>query len=112
MLLYSFVLVTALLNVAINHKPMFSYGVSSAALFSYSAVWFMLAIVWLALAFRHQELIKPAFGLIYFVIAKVFLFDVAELNDFWRIISLFALAGALLAVSHFYSKYFRQIKAK
>jgi len=107
LLFCSFVLVTALLNVAVFGHPQFGAFSSGGALFAYSAVWFILGVVWMVFAFYSAELVKPAFAVIYFVIAKVFLYDVAALNDFWRIVSLFALAAALLTVSHFYAKNFR-----
>ena len=109
-LICSVILLTALVNVGLFHTPWFGdlASLGGGAVFIYSVVWFVLGVIWMILAFYYKELIKPAFGMIYFVIAKVFLYDVANLNDFWRIVALFALAGSLLAVSHFYTKNFKQ----
>ncbi len=110
LIVYSFALVTALLNVsAFGHAEFGNFHrLSGGDVFAYSCGWFLLGVVWMIFAFYNKILIKPAFGMIYFVIAKVFLYDVAALDDFWRIVSLFALAGALLAVSHFYTKCFKE----
>lgn len=107
---YSFVLMTSWLNISSFGKVDFGYfyTLSGGMLFTYSCGWFVLGVIWMVFAFYNKILIKPAFGMIYFVIAKVFLYDVAALDDFWRIVSLFALAGALLAVSHFYTKCFKE----
>ena len=80
------------------------------AVFAYSALWLFLGIVWLGVAFYNKALEKPAFGLIYLVVAKVFLFDLSSLDGIWRIVSLFVLAGCLLGISHFHAKYFRLAK--
>lgn len=76
------------------------------SIFAFSVAWLVLGGMWLVVAFRKRVLVKPAFGLIYLVIAKVFLYDVASLAGIWRIIALFGLAGSLLAISYFYSRYF------
>lgn len=106
----SFVLITVILNIGLTGQASCKWSyLSGGALFMYSICWFVLAMGWLACAFRVKEMVKPAFGLIYFVIAKIFIYDVSNLNDFWRIISLFALAGALLVVSHVYTAKFKSI---
>lgn len=107
----SFVLVTSVLNINFYGHPSFGgQDLTSGALFLYSLVWLILGVLWLASAFYVDIMIKPAFGLIYFVVAKIFLYDVSNLNEFWRIISLFALAGVLLLVSHVYAKNFKNNK--
>lgn len=87
---------------------LFATHISDGGIFAYSAGWMVLGIMWLAAAMYNRKIAKPAFALIYFVIAKVFLYDVAELSDFWRIIALFALAGSLLGIGHFHAKFFKE----
>ena len=84
----SFVLVTSVLNINFYGHPSFGgQDLTSGALFLYSLVWLILGVLWLASAY-----------------------DVSNLNEFWRIISLFALAGVLLLVSHVYAKNFKNNK--
>ncbi len=89
-------------------ERLFVQHTSDCGIFSYSAGWMLLGICWLIAAKRAKTMVKPAFVLIYFVIAKVFLYDVAELSDFWRIIALFALAGCLLGIGHFHARFFKE----
>ena len=106
----SFTLITAILNISFYNTPSFStYNSHNNHIFAYSFSWLFLSILWLASAFYKKEMVKPAFGLLYFVIAKIFLYDVSNLSDFLRIISLFLLAGSLLLISHFYEKKFKEI---
>lgn len=74
---------------------------------AYSAEWMFLGICWLFVAWKYRNMVKPAFGLIYLVIAKVFLLDVASQSGLVRVVSLFALAGALLGISYVYAKFFK-----
>lgn len=109
--LMSFILVSAVLTLAFYRRlylPEIRFDNSSV--FAYSAVWLILGCLWLVAAFRCRALVKPAFGLIYFVIAKVFLYDVSSLDGIWRISALFGLAGSLLVISYGYSRWFQPKK--
>lgn len=75
-------------------------------IFAYSALWFILGCIWLFFAFRSKCMVKPAFGLIYLVIFKVFVYDVASLDGMIRVLSLFGLAVGLFGVSHVYTRFF------
>lgn len=110
-LLCSFYFVTLIVSLALSGgetERLFVQHTSDCGIFSYSAGWMLLGICWLIAAKRAKTMVKPAFVLIYFVIAKVFLYDVAELSDFWRIIALFALAGCLLGIGHFHARFFKE----
>lgn len=105
----SLYLVTLLVTICYSGGEtvrLFTRHTVDSGLFAYSAGWMLLGICWLVAAKFVKGMTKPAFVLIYFVIAKVFLYDVAELSDFWRIISLFALAGCLLGIGHFHARFF------
>ena len=107
--LYSFIVVTMLvMNAFYGTVCLDSADFDSRGIFAFSAVWLLLGCIWLAVAFRNRALIKPAFGMIYFVTAKVFLYDVSSLDDIWRIAALFGLAGGLLGISYFYGRYFQK----
>ncbi len=104
----SFIVVSALLTFALyNSVDLSGIRFDNSGIFAYSAVWLVLGCCWLLAAFRNTVLVKPAFGLIYFVIAKVFLYDVSSLDGIWRISALFGLAVSLLAISYFYSRFFQ-----
>lgn len=110
-LLCSFYLITLLVTLSLaggETSQLFATGTSDSGIFAYSAGWMLLGIAWLAASKFDRQIAKPAFVLIYFVIAKVFLYDVAELSDFWRIIALFALAGSLLGIGHFHARFFKE----
>lgn len=104
----SFILVSAVLTLAFYSKLYLTdIDFDNGSIFAYSAAWLVLGCIWLTVAFRCRALVKPAFGLIYFVIAKVFLYDVSSLDGIWRISALFGLAGSLLAISYCYSRWFQ-----
>lgn len=110
-LLCSFYLVTLLVTLTLSGgetSKLFARHISDSGIFAYSAGWMLLGIAWLAASKFDRKVAKPAFVLIYFVIAKVFLYDVSELSDFWRIIALFALAGSLLGIGHFHARFFKE----
>ena len=109
--LMSFILVSAVLTLAF-YRRLYLPGIrfDDGSVFAYSAVWLILGCLWLVAAFRCRALVKPAFGLIYFVIAKVFLYDVSSLDGIWRISALFGLAGSLLVISYGYSRWFQPKK--
>lgn len=104
----SFIVVSALLTFTLyNSVDLSGIRFDNSGIFAYSAAWLVLGCCWLLAAFRNTVLVKPAFGLIYFVIAKVFLYDVSSLDGIWRISALFGLAVSLLAISYFYSRFFQ-----
>lgn len=83
---------------------------TQAAIFVYSAVWLITGIAELLLSLKIKLLTKPAFVLIYIVVAKVFLYDVSFLQDLWRVACLLGLAGSLLGIGHCHAKYFKEEK--
>ncbi len=85
---------------------------TQAAIFVYSAVWLITGIAELSLSLKIKLLTKPAFVLIYIVVAKVFLYDVSFLQDLWRVACLLGLAGSLLGIGHCHAKYFKEEKKR
>ncbi|MBO4519868.1 MAG: DUF2339 domain-containing protein [Alphaproteobacteria bacterium] len=83
---------------------------TQAAIFVYSAVWLITGVSELLLSLKIKPLTKPAFVLIYIVVAKVFLYDVSFLQDLWRVACLLGLAGSLLGIGHCHAKYFKEEK--
>ena len=86
---------------------LFDNASASTELIGYSVGWFILGIIWLVMGLYHKLLIKPAFGLIYIVVAKIFIWDVASASSLIRILALFCLAGCMLGLSWLYSKLYK-----
>lgn len=85
---------------------------TQAAVFVYSAVWLATGVAELLLSLKIKPLTKPAFVLIYIVVAKVFLYDVSFLQDLWRVACLMGLAVSLLGIGHCHAKYFHTDKTE
>lgn len=106
--LSSFVLVSGILTLGFYQTLYLdSINFTDSGIFAYSAAWLLLGCLWLVIGLKETSLIKPAFALIYFVIAKVFIYDVSSLDGIWRISALFGLAGSLLVISYVYSRWFQ-----
>ena len=99
--IYSFGLTSMIINY------LFGNASASTELIGYSVGWFILGIIWLVMGLYHKLLIKPAFGLIYIVVAKIFIWDVASASSLIRILALFCLAGCMLGLSWLYSKLYK-----
>ncbi len=112
-LVCSFYFMTLMVTIPLqNGKTFFLFAkrASSIDIFSYSVAWMLLGICWLISAKWIKAMAKPAFVLIYFVIAKVFLYDVAGMSDFARILALFALAASLFVIGFFHAVFFKEEK--
>lgn len=75
--------------------------------FSLSAVWmaYSFGLIMLGIARKFRALRVMALALFVLTIAKVFVFDLAELDRLWRILSFIALGCVLLGTSFAYQKY-------
>jgi len=75
--------------------------------FSLSAVWmaYSFGLIMLGIARKFRALRVMALGLFVLTIAKVFVFDLAELDRLWRILSFIALGCVLLGTSFAYQKF-------
>lgn len=72
-----------------------------------SLAWAVFALLLLALGMRRREIALRWVSLVFLVltIGKVFLYDLGELTDLWRVASLVGLAFSLLAVSLAYQRF-------
>lgn len=90
------------------HGPVLAGGqVSNAELYSYSAVWLLLAagLLVLGIARRLPVLRRVSLGLILLCVAKVFLVDMGGLEGLWRVASLAGLGVSLIAVALVYRRF-------
>jgi len=74
--------------------------------FSYSAIWLVYGAGLMTVGFRNRSAFVrwQALVLIAITIAKVFLFDVSELRQGYRILSFIALGAVLMAISYIYHR--------
>lgn len=102
-------LVTVNLEVRqLFHGSVIRWGyVGDAEWYAYSAVWIVLAAVFLLLAlYRHvAEFRHVSLGLLLLAVAKVFLFDMAGLDGLYRVVSFFGLGLTLIAVGYLYRRF-------
>jgi uncharacterized membrane protein len=83
-----------------------SYGVSEGELYSYSVVGMLYAIAAIIHATRRDNVVlyKSGMALLGIVIGKIFLIDMAGLQDLWRVAAFMGLGLALLGLAWMYRK--------
>jgi len=88
-------------------------SVSDAELYTLSVVWILFAVALLAFGLRGnvKELRQASFVVILLSVAKVFLFDMAQLDGLLRVLSFFGLGLSLVGISYVYQRYFLVPKA-
>lgn len=81
--------------------------VDNGELYTYSAAWIVLAIVLLVAGLRlgSRALRQAALAVMLIVVAKVFLLDMRELDDLWRVLSFFGLGVSLLGLGYLYKRF-------
>jgi uncharacterized membrane protein len=79
-------------------------GFLQPELYTYSAVWLVLAAVLLAIGyrFRVKSIRLAAAGLMLVVVLKVFLIDMGNLEGLFRVLSFVGLGVVLIAIGRFY----------
>ncbi|MCH6587259.1 MAG: DUF2339 domain-containing protein, partial [Proteobacteria bacterium] len=90
------------------HGPVLSVGaMGDAELYGYSAVWLVYALVLLAIGIlrRIVSLRYASLALLLATVAKVFLIDMSELTDLYRVASFFGLGLSLIGIGYLYQRY-------
>lgn len=93
-------------NTYLTHfKPIFATGGISIA-------WSLYAIVLLTLGIRKQQKAMRLVSLILFTVVslKIFIVDLANLGEFWRIIAFILLGAIIIAASFIYIKFQDQFR--
>jgi uncharacterized membrane protein len=82
------------------------HQIELARRFSYSLIWIIYGAALMMFGFRKRSAFVrwQALVLIAFTIAKVFLFDVSELQQGYRILSFIALGAVLMGISYIYHR--------
>ena len=116
-LLLVFALIT--LNIRqLYHGSVLDLGTAgSAEIYSYSLAWLVLGIGLLiaGIATGAGLLRFASLGIMVLTVGKVFLYDAAELEGLYRVVSFFGLGLSLLGLSYFYARFVfgpRQAPAK
>lgn len=80
---------------------------AESELYTYSLVWLIYAGVLLALGLRSglASLRYASLALMMLTVAKVFLIDMSELRDLWRVASFVGLGGSLIGIGFLYQRY-------
>lgn len=99
--IYSFAFTTMVIHYLFNNAN------SHTELIGYSIGWFVLGLIWLFSGLYQKIMLKPAFVLIYIVVAKVFIWDISSATTLIRILALFCLAGCMLGLSWLYAKIYK-----
>ncbi len=90
------------------HGPVLSVGaMGDAELYGYSAVWLVYALVLLAIGILrgNVSLRYASLALLMATVAKVFLIDMSELTDLYRVASFFGLGLSLIGIGYLYQRY-------
>jgi uncharacterized membrane protein len=76
-------------------------------LYSYSAAWGVLGAVLLVLGIVRQSLVLrwASLAVTMLTVVKVFLWDMSQLRDLWRIFSFLGLGVALLGIAYLYMRF-------
>jgi uncharacterized membrane protein len=81
--------------------------VGNGELYAYSASWIGLGIALLVAGLRlgSRALRQAALAVMLITVAKVFLLDMKELEDLWRVLSFFGLGVSLLGLGYLYKRF-------
>jgi len=102
---YAVILVTQILIAR------FEFTFSSIA---FTIIYVLASLSWVIFGFmrRYSIIRKVGLGLTLFSVAKLFLLDLYDLTEGYRIISYFVLGGALIAISYVYQYFNKRLELK
>lgn len=105
-MLLGFVWSTFLVQDYFGGNRLLGGSTSSTELYTYSAVWLLLAVAYQAIGlWRNQKAIHVgSLVLLLVTIGKVFLVDASELEGLFRVLSFLGLGVALIGIGFFYNK--------
>ena len=103
--LYTIILVTQILIAQ------FDFSFSSIAI---SIIYVLASLSWIIFGFlrRYSVIRKVGLGVTLFSVAKLFLLDLTDLTEGYRIVSYFILGGALIAISYVYQYFNKRLELK
>ena len=106
-------LVLALLFITLEvrhafHGPVLSEGaIGDGELYAYSAAWigFALALLGIGVFLRYALLRYVSLAVLLGTVGKVFMIDMAALDDLWRVLSFLGLGLSIVAIALFYRRF-------
>jgi len=106
-LILSFVMVSLQVKQFFTGAYLHVGSASDAELYTLSVVWILFAVTLLGFGLRYKvkELRQASFVVILLSVAKVFLFDMAQLDGLLRVLSFFGLGLSLVGISYVYQRY-------
>jgi uncharacterized membrane protein len=107
MLICLFMWVTCTVRHAFTGAYLDVYRVENLELYMYSLAWVCLSIILLLVGiWRKQTVLRGvALSIMVLTAAKVFLWDAAELEGLYRVLSFFGLGVSLIGLSYLYSRF-------
>jgi uncharacterized membrane protein len=102
-----FLLITLEVRQAFHGTYLDEGAASGAEQYAYSAAWIVLGIALLAggIASKGRLLRFASLAVMLVAVAKVFLFDLAGLRDFYRVFSFLGLGSSLLLIAWLYQRF-------
>jgi uncharacterized membrane protein len=87
-------------------------GSTNGEMYTYSAAWLAMAVITMLTATRFglRKAYRAGSGLLLFVIGKIFIFDMAELEGLLRVASFMGLGLALLGLAWLYQRTSREVE--
>jgi uncharacterized membrane protein len=106
-LLLVFLLVTLEVRQLFHGGYLDEGGTGAAERYAYSAAWMLLGtlLLLLGIARRGREVRLSALAVMLVAVLKVFLYDMAELRDLYRVFSLLGLGVSLLLLAWLYQRF-------
>ena len=119
MKIFSFLLFFTFITLSVRQffrgSILFLGQATNVEIYTYSAAWLLFGIVLLIIGIIKQDKMIRFASLCVMMLAvlKVFLFDVSELQDLYRVFSFFGLGLCLIGLSYFYARFvFRSVEKK
>lgn len=106
-LILTFVMVSLQVKQYFSGAYLHVGSVSDAEMYTLSVVWILFAIGLMALSLRtHVKALRQAsFVVILLAVAKVFIFDMSQLEGLLRVLSFFGLGLSLVGIGYVYQRY-------
>lgn len=98
-------------EIGLTNPMALRHDTSNGELYTYSAVWLLMASAALVLGswLQKSALYKAGMGLLLVVVAKLFLIDMSDLTGLWRVASFMGLGLVLLALAWLHQRLNRKL---
>lgn len=106
-LVYAFLFLSLEVRQLFHGDVLFGGATTNAEMYTYSAAYVLFGTLLLAAAIATRGLVLRwgSLAVMLLAVGKVFLFDLAELQDLYRVFSLFGLGASLLLLAYLYQRF-------